>query len=81
LASTGEGPNSGKVGNQRGKIKSGRIKPELESVGEFGASACRSRDRAQNYLPPIAFFGRKGIQIACDWEAGFAQVHVPALSI
>jgi hypothetical protein len=62
-----------------GEIKSGRIKPELESIGEFAAPDYRSRDRAQNPLPPILLLGRQGIQIAYDWEAGFAHVHVPAL--
>jgi hypothetical protein len=40
------------------EIKSGRIKSELESIGEFAAPDYRSRDCAQNSLPPIALFGR-----------------------
>jgi len=34
------------------------IKAEFESVGEFAAPNYRSRDRAQNHLPPITLFGR-----------------------
>ena len=58
---------------ERAKIKSGCIKAEFESVVEFAAPDYRSRDRAQNHLPPITLFGRKGIQIACECEVGFAH--------
>jgi hypothetical protein len=64
---------------RRGKVKSGHIKPEFESVGELAAPDYCSHDRAQNHLPPISLFRRKGIQIARYREVSFAHVHIPGL--
>jgi len=50
---------------ERAKIKSCCIKAELESVGEFAAPDYCLRERAKKYLPVIALFRRKGIQVAC----------------
>jgi hypothetical protein len=65
---------------ERTKVKSSCIKPEFESVTEFAALNYDSRDCVQNRLAPIALFGRRGIQITCEW-AGLAHVHVSLFSI